>query len=184
MDIYHSSDEEEEEQNEEEEEEEEEENEGENGSEDLKTKAARISQSRFLTDDDFKKIKMREIALQIDPKAGKKRKRTTDTTGLAERNELLSVGDIENIHKKRKHDKDSRLETVIAGRQGREKFGSKKASKKRLNQFASTSNKEKRKNKNFMMMRHNKDVRGKNKRSFRDKQFALRQALLKNKKAK
>lgn len=29
---------------------------------------------------------------------------------------------------------------------------------------------EKRKHKNFMMMRHNKDVRGKNKRSFRDKQ--------------
>ena len=28
---------------------------------------------------------MREIARQIDPKAGKKRKRTTDTTGLAER---------------------------------------------------------------------------------------------------
>lgn len=28
-----------------------------------------------------------------------------------------------------------------AGRQGREKFGSKKATKKRVNQFASTSNK-------------------------------------------
>ncbi|KAJ7393000.1 Protein SDA1 [Desmophyllum pertusum] len=41
-----------------------------------------------------------------------------------------------------------------AGREGREKFGSKKATKKRLNQFASTSNKEKRRNKNFMMMRH------------------------------
>lgn len=185
VDIYHSSDEEEEnELLDEEGEESNEENEVEDESEDLKTKAARISQSRFLTDDDFKKIKMREIARQIDPKAGKKRKRTSDTTEPAERNELISVGDIENIHKKRKHDKESRLETVIAGRQGREKFGSKKASKKRLNQFASTSNKEKRKHKNFMMMRHNKDVRGKNKRSFRDKQFALRQALLKNKKAK
>lgn len=29
---------------------------------------------------------------------------------------------------------------------------------------------EKRRNKNFMMMRHNRDVRGKTKRSFRDKQ--------------
>ena len=32
---------------------------------------------------------------------------------LSNRGELLSVGDIENIHKKRKHDKESRLETVL-----------------------------------------------------------------------
>lgn len=32
---------------------------------------------------------------------------------ILHRGELISVGDIENIHKKRKHDKESRLETVI-----------------------------------------------------------------------
>lgn len=32
------------------------------------------------------------------------------------RDELISVGDIENIHKKRKHDKESRLETVLVSR--------------------------------------------------------------------
>lgn len=183
MDVYHSSDEEEE--NEEDDERNSEENEGEvEEEEDLKTKATRISQTRILTDEDFKKIRLREIAKQIDPKVGMKRKRGADNTGPAERGELISLGDIENIHKKRKHDKESRLETVIAGRQGREKFGSKKATKKRLNQFASTSNKEKRRNKNFMMMRHNRDVRGKTKRSFRDKQMSLKHALLKNKKTK
>lgn len=183
MDVYHSSDEGEE--NEEEDERNSEENEGEvEEEEDLKTKAMRISQTRILTDEDFKKIRQGEIARQIDPKVGKKRKRAADNTGPTERGELISLGDIENIHKKRKHDKESRLETVIAGRQGREKFGSKKATKKRLNQFASTSNKEKRRNKNFMMMRHNRNVRGKTKRSFRDKQMSLKQALLKNKKTK
>jgi len=179
VDVYHSSD--EEEQNEEDDDNDNEENETE---EDLKAKAARISQTRLLTDEDFKKIRLREAACQIDPKAGKKRKRNADDTRTTERGELISVGDIENIHKKRKHDKESRLETVLAGRQGREKFGSKKARKKRLNEFASTSNKEKRRKKNFMMMRHNRDVRGKTKRSFRDKQVALKNALLKSKKAK
>ena len=32
---------------------------------------------------------------------------------ILHRGELISLGDIENIHKKRKHDKESRLETVI-----------------------------------------------------------------------
>lgn len=40
----------------------------------------------------------------------------------------------------------------------------------KLNPFASTSNKEKKRNKNFMMMRHSQNVRTKGKRSFRDKQ--------------
>ena len=32
---------------------------------------------------------------------------------ILHRGELISLGDIENIHKKRKHDKESRLETVM-----------------------------------------------------------------------
>ena len=32
---------------------------------------------------------------------------------LFNRGELISLGDIENIHKKRRHDKESRLETVL-----------------------------------------------------------------------
>ena len=54
-----------------------------------------------------------------------------------------------------------------AGRSDRKEFVHKRT---KLNPFASTSNKEKRKHKNFMMMRHSENVRTKSKRSFRDKQ--------------
>ena len=46
---------------------------------------------QILTDEDFKKIRLREIAKQIDPKVGKKRKRGADNTGPAERFVLQSV---------------------------------------------------------------------------------------------
>lgn len=151
---------------------------------DSKSKAARISQTRLLTDEDFQKIRNMEAARALNIKSSKKRKMETDVDEPPERGELISVGDIENIHKKRKHDKESRLETVLAGREGREKFSSKKARNKRFSEFASTTNKEKKKNKNFMMMRQNRNVRGKPKRSFREKQIALKNALLKSRKAK
>ncbi|PIO26883.1 hypothetical protein AB205_0023060, partial [Aquarana catesbeiana] len=51
-----------------------------------------------------------------------------------------------------------------------------------MNPHASTTNKEKKKNKSFMMMRYSQNIRSKNKRSFRDKQIALRDALLKKRK--
>lgn len=151
---------------------------------DLKSKAARISQTRLLTDEDFQKIRNMEAARALGINSSKKRKMETDVDEPPERGELISVGDIENIHKKRKHDKESRLETVLAGRQGREKFSSMKARNKRFSEFASTTNKEKKRNKNFMMMRQNRNVRGKPKRSFREKQIALKNALLKSRKAK
>ena len=53
------------------------------------------------------------------------------------------------------------------GRSDRKDFVRKRS---KLNPHASTSNKEKRKTKNFMMMRHSQNVRTKGKRSFRDRQ--------------
>jgi len=53
-----------------------------------------------------------------------------------------------------------------AGREGREKFGRRE---KRMNPNASSTNKEKRKKKNFMMVRH-KVQKAKGKRSYHDKQ--------------
>ena len=55
--------------------------------------------------------------------------------------------------------------TFQAGREDRGKFGAKE---KRSNPHASTTNKEKLKNKNFMMMRQK--MKGKAKRSYQDKQ--------------
>ena len=54
-----------------------------------------------------------------------------------------------------------------AGRTDRKDFIKKHT---KLNPHASTSNREKRKTKNFMMMRHSQNVRTKGKRSFREKQ--------------
>lgn len=57
-----------------------------------------------------------------------------------------------------------------AGRTDRKEFVKKRS---KLNPFASTSNKEKKRKKNFIMMKHSQDVRTKGKRSFRDKQVSL-----------
>ena len=57
-----------------------------------------------------------------------------------------------------------------AGREGREKFGRKQ---QRMNPHASTTNKEKRKNKPFMMVKQKHNIKHKQKRSFREKQVGL-----------
>lgn len=95
------------------------------------------------------------------------------------RGELLSLRDIERLHKKPKSDKETRLATAMAGRTDRKEFVRKKT---KINPFSSSTNKEKKKQKNFMMMRYSQNVRSKSARSFRDKQLALRDALLKKRK--
>merc|ERR1712179_277190 len=80
------------------------------------------------------------------------------------RKELVNLEDIEMIYKKKRHDKEARMELILAGREGREKFGSKK-------------NKQKSKKKNFSMMKHK--IKAKGKKSFREKQVALKKRLLK-----
>ncbi|TMS08491.1 Protein SDA1-like protein [Larimichthys crocea] len=149
--------------------------------EERKAIAAAVSGSRLLTQDDFKKIRMAQIAKEVNAVPGKGQKRKTvdsDDEGDS-RGELLTLRNIEKLHKKPKADKETRLATAMAGRTDRKEFVRKKT---KLNPHASTSNKEKRKTKNFMMMRHSQNVRTKGKRSFREKQIALRDALLKRKK--
>jgi hypothetical protein len=72
-----------------------------------------------------------------------------------------------------------RLETVMKGREDREKFGSRKG---KLNEHASTTNKQKLKNKNFMMLKHK--LKGKAKKSFVEKQKHLKKSMLRSKKFK
>merc|ERR1711962_174529 len=108
-------------------------------------KAEEISVSRILTDEDFKRIQKETLAEQVSGKSkGKKRRFEPTSKG---KNELVELDQIENVHKKMKHDKESRLATVHAGREGRETFS--KPKQKRQNEFASTTNKEKKKNKPF-----------------------------------
>ena len=54
------------------------------------------------------------------------------------------------------------MAAIMKGREGREKFGS---GRQKLNEFASTTNKQKAKKKNFSMMKHK--IKKKVKRSFR-----------------
>lgn len=147
--------------------------------EERKAKAAAVSSSRLLTQDDFKKIRLVQIAKEVNAAPGKGQKRKIVDSDDEERGEILTLRNIEKLHKKPKADKETRLATAMAGRTDRKEFVRKR---NKLNPHASTSNKEKRRTKNFMMMRHSQKVRTKGKRSFREKQLALRDALLKKKK--
>lgn len=66
---------------------------------------------RIFTDADYRKMEIAQAKAKVLPAS---RKRPAE--------ELVSLADIENIHKKRKHDKASRLETVKEGQKDREKY--------------------------------------------------------------
>ncbi|KAJ6657515.1 hypothetical protein lerEdw1_002450 [Lerista edwardsae] len=137
--------------------------------EELKAKAAAVSTSRLLTQEEFQKIRLAQLSKELKSAPGKAAKRKTiEIESDEERSgELLSLRDIEHLHKKPKSDKETRLATAMAGKTDRKEFVKKKI---KLNPFASSTNKEKKKQKNFMMMRYSNNVRSKNKRSFREKQ--------------
>ena len=147
-------------------------------------RATDIVSTRFLTNRDFARIAAVQAAKYVEKfslsKKTKNAKRKLDAieekTGTGE---LVPLKNIEMIYKKRKHDREARMGTVLAGREGREKFGQRKG---KMNPHASSTNKQKVKGKNFMMMKHK--VKGKQKKSFRDKQMKLRSALLKKQKFK
>uniref|UniRef100_A0A8C4RFN5 Protein SDA1 n=1 Tax=Erpetoichthys calabaricus TaxID=27687 RepID=A0A8C4RFN5_ERPCA len=170
IDVHHSSDEEQQEVSE---------NLNSMPAEEKKAKAAVVSTSRLLTQEDFKKIRLAQMAKDFNSAPGKAQKRKNVDSDDESRGELLSLRNIEHLYKKPKSDKETRLATAMSGRSDRKEFAKKHT---RLNPFASTTNKEKKKKKNFMMMRYSQNIRSKNKRSFREKQVALRDALLKKKK--
>lgn len=145
--------------------------------------AAAVSGSRLLTQDDFKKIRMVQMAKEVSaaPSKGQKRKMVDSDDEENDRGEILTLRNIEKLHKKPKADKETRLATAMAGRTDKKEFIRKRT---KLNPHASTSNKEKKRKKNFMMMRYSQNVRTKGKRSFREKQIALRDALLRKRKHK
>merc|ERR1711963_68301 len=130
---------------------------------------------------DFKAINTQLISKDITaakshPGSRKRKRPESDQHKTGE--ELPKLGDIEMVHKKRLHDRESRLATVLAGREGREKFTH---GHQKMNPHASTTNKDKMKKKAFTMVKHK--IRRKTvKRSFKEKQVALRNSLLKRSK--
>ena len=154
--------------------------------EERKSKAMDVASNRILTDADFKRIEAAQLRKKVQgfSKGKNKRQKLDDDNPLMKkdakaREELVDLANIEMIHKKRKHDKESRLATVMEGRKDREKFGSRKG---KTNEFASTTHKEKSKKKNFMMLKPK--LKFKSKRSFVEKQARMRTAMMKSKKFK
>ncbi|XP_038212146.1 protein SDA1 homolog [Zerene cesonia] len=139
-----------------------------------KIKTAReVAMGKIFTDEDFKRIEAAQLKKHV---SGVKRKKVV-VDEEEDSSELVKLSDIENIYKKRKHDKNARLETVLKGREEREKFGFKD---RRKNVNCSKTNREKRKTKSYQMIKHK--AKGKIKRSFKEKQIAFRNYLIKQKK--
>lgn len=130
-----------------------------------------IAMARVFTDEDFARIDAQNIKKHLS----NARKRPLE----AEKTEYVKLNDIEMIYKKRRNDKNTRLESIMKGRENREKFGYRD---KRKNIHCSRTNAEKEKKKNFGMMRQK--ARSKVKKSFKDKQQAMRKHLLRQKKMK
>uniref|UniRef100_A0A1E1X5C2 Protein SDA1 n=1 Tax=Amblyomma aureolatum TaxID=187763 RepID=A0A1E1X5C2_9ACAR len=155
-------------------------------------KAAQVSETRILSQQEFAKVRAAQLAKKMKAALPQRFTKKADAkaaiaataaaeadAAIGERKELVSLRDIEKLVKNPRSTKESRLASIKEGREGREKFGGRK---KKKGEFASQSNKEKRKNKVFNMVKHK--LKRKQKRSFRDKQIALRDALLKQRKRK
>ena len=139
---------------------------------------------RILDDEDFKNIEITRLRKQIgvvnddgdDDSVDMKRK-LEEQQSDDDNNEIVKLDRIENIYKKRKHDKESRVQSVRDGQLNRDKFGYKDG---RKNPYCSKTNNEKKRNKNFQMLKPK--LKGKSLKSFQEKQQRVRKHLLQQQK--
>lgn len=113
-----------------------------------------IALTRILTPADFKRLA--ELKAQVP---GKKTHHSASAKRAAESGEFVNELDIEGPRKKAKQDLEARLASIAEGRKDREKFGSRKGN--RSEEGRSTTNREKARKKNFLMVKHRKDIQGK-----------------------
>lgn len=135
---------------------------------DPETAFKELASTRILTPADFAKLH----ELRTEEGVAK-------LMGLNKKNEDVVDADLLTGPRSYKQTREERLQKVLEGREGREKFGSRRG--KRENQ-RSTTNREKERRKNFVMSIHKRSVRGKQKMSLRDKQKVLRAHITKQKK--
>ncbi|KAE9406981.1 SDA1-domain-containing protein [Gymnopus androsaceus JB14] len=124
------------------------------------------------------RAKRKLAALEADLRSSRAQNPSDDPAAT-----FISENDILGPRKKAKADYAERMASVQKGREGREKFGSRKG-KKTKDAPSSSTNKEKARNKPIMMILSSGSVRGKKKASLRDKQRKLRAHIEKGKKAK
>ncbi|KAI9263452.1 SDA1-domain-containing protein [Phascolomyces articulosus] len=134
----------------------------------------KVASSRILTPADFAKLNELRENQEIEKAAGVKR-----TNDKSNDDNQIDESVILGARKKAKMDYEARMASIQEGREGREKFGSKKGKER-----GSTTNREKARKKNFMMIAHKTSVVLKGKRSLVEKQKALRAAINKQKKSK
>ncbi|GMM34340.1 Sda1 protein [Saccharomycopsis crataegensis] len=130
----------------------------------------KLAANRILTPADFAKLEELKMEAGVEKLMGIKssirNEEEVDADGL--------VGPV-----KRKQTKEERIESIREGREGREKFGSRRG---KIATPHSTTNREKARKKNFIMMIHKRQVQGKARRSLRDKQKVLQAHIEKQKK--
>ncbi|VEU20972.1 DEKNAAC101874 [Brettanomyces naardenensis] len=126
--------------------------------------------SNVLTPADFEKMK------ELNEQAGVEK-----YMGIKAVNEDAVDSDSLMGYEKHKQSKEERMKSIMEGREGREKFGSAKG---KIERPHSTTNREKTRKKNFMMVVHKRGVQGKKKMSLRDKQKILRAHIDRQKKGK
>ncbi|RIA84781.1 SDA1-domain-containing protein [Glomus cerebriforme] len=134
-------------------------------------KISTLAMTQLLTPADFAKLNELKLEHKVEQVVeGGKRKR--NSTQQNEPSDIIDVNTITGPRKKAKQDYEERLESIKAGREGREKYGSSKGKKVKV-EGASTTNKEKARNKAFMMVIHKKNVLQKKKMSLREKQVCF-----------
>lgn len=135
----------------------------------------KLATTRILTPADFARLNELRANKELEVATGKKR-----TFDESQHEEQVDEATILGPRKKTKQDYQQRMASIQEGREGREKFGSKKGKKEK----GSTTNREKARKKNFLMIAHKQSVVSKSKRSLFDKQKQLRAAINKQKRLK
>lgn len=133
---------------------------------DAETIFREIASTRILTPADFAKLQELRTEEGVVKLMGIKNEELVDATTL--------VGP-----RKYKQTREERLQHVLEGREDRGKFGSRRG---KIENQHSTTNREKQRKKNFVMMIHKRSVKGKQKMSLRDKQKVLQAHITKQKK--
>jgi len=139
-----------------------------------KKTADQLMTDRILTEEDFAKIEERRLKAAFTGPI-RKGKRQADPERMDDNGELVNQDNIEHVAKRKKSTKEERMDAIKEGRSTK-KYGIKRA---KMNEHASTTNRDKEKKKNFMMTIKKRSVGGKNKKGFAEKQKELKNRLMK-----
>jgi len=150
-----------------------------------------LATTKILTPADFaliNNLKIKAAAAVIGKTNGSVTKRKlavleTDKTSTVADNDFISENDILGPRKRTKADYADRMASIEKGREDRGTFGSSKG-KKRKEVPSSSTNKEKARNKPFMMVMSSGAVRGKKRASLKEKQRRLRRHIDKAKRSR